>query len=185
LSTYATPGRVLAYSCTVGISIDPAILVPQWQMNTPIRGFCAVVLPVVAFTGAGAAAFALGVAAGACFLTSCFTGASFFASCFLVTGFLVVDFFFSAIFTTSQNLLQERFAADPMKIQPEVLRTHSLCQSKEFSEVKDGQVIGNTKLLLDLDLAAVELELTERADIGECIYPLLFQVDQLLVGDIQ
>ena len=62
---------VFAYASTAGISIDPAMFVPQWQMNTPTRGFCWVVLPV-------AAGFAAGFAAGACFLTSCFTGAAFF-----------------------------------------------------------------------------------------------------------
>src|SRR5208337_1425458 len=168
---------VFAYSCTVGISIDPAMLVPQWQMKTPMRASCLVVLP--AATGAAAWGFA------ACFLTSCFTGASFFASCFFVSVFLVVVFFFSAILTTSQDLLQERFAADTMEVQPEVLRAHSLCQSEEFGEVKYGQSIGNAELLLDLDLAAVELKLTERADVRECVHPLFFQVDQLLVGDVQ
>ena len=90
-------------------------------------------------------------------------------SCFLDSVFLVVVFFFSAIFTTSQDLLQEGLAADPMEIKPEVLRTHSLCQAEKFSEMENRQVIGHTELLLNLDLAAVELELTERADIGECI----------------
>src|SRR5512137_1737320 len=102
---------VFAYSPTASISIEPAMFVPQWQMKTPTRGFSEG--PV--FTGAAAP-----LAAGACFG----------ASCFFASVFLVVVFFFSAIIPTSQHLLQERFAADPMEIQPEVLRAHSLCQSK-------------------------------------------------------
>src|SRR5208337_514712 len=119
---------VFAYSCTVGISIDPAMLVPQWQMKTPMRASCLVVLP--AATGAAAWGFA------ACFLTSCFTGASFFASCFFVSVFLVVVFFFSAIIPTSQHLLQEWFAADPVQVKPEFLRAHSLSQSEQFCKVQ-------------------------------------------------
>jgi hypothetical protein len=53
-----------------------------------------------------------------------------------------------------------------MEIKPEVLRTHSLCQTEEFSKVKYRQVVLDAELLLDLDLTAVELELTEGADIG-------------------
>src|SRR5512137_919239 len=133
-------------------------------MNTPIRASCFVVLPTAAFAGAAV------LAAAACFLTSSFTGATFFVSCFLVSVFLVVVFFFSAIITTSQHLLQERLAADPMEIQPEVLRTHSLCQAKEFSKMKHRYAVFDAELLLDLDLAAVELELTERTDIREGIH---------------
>ena len=72
-----------------------------------------------------------------------------------------------------------------MEIKPEILGAHALCQSKEFSEVQYRQVVLDTELLLNLNLAAVELELTERADIGECIHLDILEVDQLLVGDVQ
>src|SRR5208337_3948835 len=97
-------------------------------MKTPIRASCLVVAP--------GAAIAFAAGAGACFLTSCFTGASFLVSCFFVSVFLVVVFFFSTIIPTSQHLLQERFAADPVEVKPEVLRAHSLCKSEQFCKVQ-------------------------------------------------
>ncbi len=40
LSVITTFGRVLAYLVTSGTSTYPPILIPQWQINTPIRGGC-------------------------------------------------------------------------------------------------------------------------------------------------
>ena len=34
----STPGSVCAYCATPSTSITPAMLLPQWQMNTPTRG---------------------------------------------------------------------------------------------------------------------------------------------------
>src|SRR5208337_1964377 len=127
---------VFAYSCTAVISIEPAILVPQWQINTPILlGFFSVTFAA----GAGAADFAA------------------FGSFFAVVSFLV---FLSAMFSTSlQHLLQERLAANRMKIEREILRTHSLCQSEQFAEVQYGQVVCYPEFLRYLDLATVKLQL--------------------------
>ncbi len=39
-SAYTTFSRVLAYSTTLGTSTTPAMLLPQWQTKTPMRGGC-------------------------------------------------------------------------------------------------------------------------------------------------
>ena len=100
------------------------------------------------------------VAAFWCLLL-CFSRWFLFGRCFFF------GFSFSHVQSSSKHLLQERFTADRVEIKCKVLRAHSLCQSKQFTEVKYGKVIFDTELLFDFNLAAVKLELTERADIGE------------------
>src|ERR1039457_1136299 len=39
-SAYTTLSSVLTYSTTLGTSTTPAMLLPQWQTKTPIRGGC-------------------------------------------------------------------------------------------------------------------------------------------------
>jgi len=72
-----------------------------------------------------------------------------------------------------------------MEVQCEFLGSHSLGKAQQFTVVENRKVVTHAEFLLDLYLAAVELELAERTDLGKSVDLCLLQVDQFLVCDIE
>ena len=72
-----------------------------------------------------------------------------------------------------------------MKVETEFNRGHALCEAEHLTEVKNRNVPLNTELLANLELSAVELELTEWTGVDNCVCASSCHVGEFFVGDVE